>query len=169
MNRKYNDLQIIDLHKKGLSDREMSCIIGCSPNQMAKKRKRLNLSPNNKKISYEMTEEELSIVIGTLLGDACIKYVHKGCTAPNLQFSHCIKQREYFYHKKDKLINLMSSFGHYNKKDSFNPGQYRETYQYTGKNMNCLIPIRDAFYINNKKILPVEYLKHHLTEESIYY
>ena len=111
MNKKYDNTQIINLHSQGLSDREIAEIIGCTPNQMAKKRKRLGLLPNNKKESYKLTNEELAIVIGTLLGDACIKYVHGGCTAPNLQFSHCIQQKEYFLYKKDKLINLMSSFG----------------------------------------------------------
>lgn len=169
MNKKYDDTQIINLHSQGLSDREIAEIIGCTPNQMAKKRKRLGLLPNNKKESYKLTNEELAIVIGTLLGDACIKYVHGGCTAPNLQFSHCIQQKEYFLYKKDKLVNLMSSFGSYIKKDYFHPGRYREIYQYTGRNLDCLIPIRNMFYLNNIKILPIDYLKEHLTEESLYY
>lgn len=169
MNKKYNDLQIIDLHKKGLSDKEIAKIIGCTSNQMAKKRKRLGLLPNNKKLSYKLTNEELAIVIGTLLGDSCIKYVHKNCTAPNLQFSHCKQQKEYFLYKKDKLINLMSSFGCYYKKDFFNSNQYKEVYQYTGRNLNCLISIRNIFYPKGIKIIPIDYLKKHLTEESLYY
>ena len=35
--------------------------------------------------------------------------------------------------------------------------------------MACLVPIRNIFYPNGIKILPIEYLKEHFTEESIYY
>lgn len=169
MNRKYNDQQIIELHQQGLSDAEIAAIIGCTPNQMANKRKSLGLSPNNKKKSYNLTNQEMAIVLGTMLGDACIRYVHNKCTAPNLNFSHCTQQKEYFLCKKDVLINLMSSYNVYKKKDCFNPGEYKETYQYTGKNLDCLIPLRNAFYPNGIKIIPMDYIKQYFTEESIYY
>ena len=35
--------------------------------------------------------------------------------------------------------------------------------------MACLTEIRNIFYPNNIKILPIEFLKEHFTEESIYY
>lgn len=169
MNRRYNDDQIRELHSQGLSDREIAEIVGCTPNQMARKRNRLGLSPNNKKKSYIMSDQEIAILIGTLLGDACIRYIHKGCTAPALDFSHCCKQKEYFLYKKDKLINLMSSFNSYNKKDSFHPGEYKETFQFVGKNLDCLIPIRNIFYPNGIKIIPMNFINKYFTEESIYY
>ena len=169
MNKKYDNSQIIELHSQGLSDREIAQIVGCTPNQMATKRRRLGLSPNNKKTDYKLTENELAILIGTLLGDACIRYVHEKCTAPCLTFCHCESQKEYFLYKKDKLINLMSSFNCYNKKDCFHPGEYKATYQFTGKNLDCLIEIQNIFYLDKIKILPINFLKDHLTEESIYY
>lgn len=43
MNRKYNDNQIFELHSKGLTDKEIAEIVGCTPNQMAVKRRKLGL------------------------------------------------------------------------------------------------------------------------------
>ena len=113
MNKRYNDSQIIALHNQGLSDAEIANIVGCTPNQMANKRKRLGLEPNCIRDNYQLSEKEIAIIIGTLLGDACIRYVHSKCKYPMLNFSHCVQQEEYFLYKKDQLINLMASYNKY--------------------------------------------------------
>lgn len=172
MNKKYNDSEILELHNKGLTDSEIAKVIGCTSNQMAKKRKRMGLKPNNPIIDYNLTDREISILIGTLLGDSCVRYVHDKCKYPMLSFSHCYKQFEYFLFKKNQLENLMSSYNVYtkvpSKSNKFQNGPY-QTCQYNGKNMKCLIPIRDAFYINNIKTIPMELIEKYFTEESIYY
>lgn len=164
MNKRYNNDEIIALHSQGLSDAEIAKKIGCTPNQMAKKRKSLGLEPNCMRDTYQLSERELAIVIGTLLGDACIRYVHSKCKYPMLNFSHCVQQEEYFLYKKDQLINLMASFNKY-----YHTDKERDSWQFNGKNMACLKELREIFYPNNIKILPLDYLKLHFTEESIYY
>lgn len=37
------------------------------------------------------------------------------------------------------------------------------------RNCECLTPFYDAFYINNKKIIPIEFLKSKFTKESLAY
>lgn len=164
MNKRYNDSEIIALHNQGLSDAEIARKIGCTSNQMARKRKRLGLEPNCIRDTYKLSDRELAIVIGTLLGDACIRYVHKKCKYPMLNFSHCVEQEEYFLYKKDQLINLMASYNKY-----FHINKKKDSWQYNGKNMACLVDIRNTFYPNGVKILPIEFLKKHFTEESLYY
>ena len=84
MNKKYNDSKIIELHSKGLTDREIAEILGVTPNNLATKRRRLGLSPNkSKRDTYILSEYEESILIGTLLGDSTIRYVHNKCKYPN--------------------------------------------------------------------------------------
>ena len=113
MNKKYNNDQIVALHSQGLSDAEIAEVVGCTANQMANKRKSLGLEPNCIRDTYKLSDQELAIVIGTLLGDGCVKYVHNKCKYPMLSFSHCIEQEEYFLYKKDKLIKLMASYNKY--------------------------------------------------------
>lgn len=169
MNIKYDNNQILELHSQGLTDREIADIVGCTPNQMAKKRKRMGLTANNPITDYELTDKELAIIIGTLLGDSCIRYVHDKCNFPMLNFCHCVAQKEYFLYKKDQLINLMTSYNVYTKKSFWHKDETYELYQFNGKNMKCLLPIREAFYQNNVKIIPIDFIKKYFTEESVYY
>lgn len=114
MNKKYNDSKIIELHSKGLTDREIAEILGVTPNNLATKRRHLGLSPNkSKRDTYILSEYEESILIGTLLGDSTIRYVHNKCKYPNLTFSHSELQKEYFDWLANKFNNLKASTGLY--------------------------------------------------------
>lgn len=169
-NRKYNNQQILELHSKGLTDAEMAEIIGVTNNQMAKKRARLGLSPNkNIRDTYELNEEELSLIVGTLLGDSTIRYVHSQCKYPNLTFCHTLPQEEYFNWKAQKLKNLMSSTGIYTSDGCRKiDGSIISKCVYTGKNMACMTELRNVFYPNGVKIIPIEYIKQHFNELSLY-
>lgn len=169
MNRKYNDSQIIELHSQGLTDREIAEIIGVKPNTFAVKRKKLGLSPNkSKRETYTLNNEELEIIVGTLLGDATIRYVHKDCKYPNLTFSHSIAQEEYFNWLTDKLNNLKASTGKYQSNYVRTNGEIAERLVFTGSNMLCLKNIHEIFYVNGKKIIPIDYIKDIFTEVSLY-
>ena len=52
MNKKYNNNQIIRLHLEGLTDKEIAKEVGCTPNQMANKRRDLGLKPNRPSENY---------------------------------------------------------------------------------------------------------------------
>ena len=166
---KYNNEQIFELHAQGLTDAEMAEIIGVGKNAMANKRSKLGLKPNKgKRYTYQMTDEEISILVGTLLGDACVRYVHEGCKFPNLTISHGENQGQYFEWKANKLKNLMSSKGYYANNVIRVTGQTTQRYIFTGSNMACLVPIREAFYPNKIKVIPIDFLEKHFTELSLY-
>lgn len=165
---KYNEQEILKLHKLGLTDKEISKELGYEQNPFSKKRSRMGLLPNNPRETLELSQEEKEILCGTLLGDSTVRYVHSRCKYPNLTFSHAIQQKEYFEYKTKKLIRLCSSYNEY--KVSEKALSKNETFlQYTGKNMKCLVEIRDTFYKNNIKIIPIEYLYENFSEKSIYY
>lgn len=170
MNRKYNDLEIIELHSKGLTDREIAETLGINPNNLARKRNRLGLKPNkSSRETYVLTQEELEILCGTLLGDATIRYVHKGCKFPNLTFSHELNQKEYFDFLTNKLINLKSSVREYDSKYIRTDGKIAKRLVFTGKNMKCLESIYNIFYPEGKKVIPMRFVKQYFTETSLYY
>lgn len=169
MNKKYNDTQIIELHSQGLTDREIAEILGVTPNNLATKRRQLGLKPNKSiRDTYILSDYELSILVGTLLGDSTIRYVHNQCKYPNLTFTHGINQKEYFDWLTDKLKNLNSSINKYNSAYVKTSGEIAKRWVFTGKNMKCLKEIYKIFYPNNKKIIPIDYLENTFTEISLY-
>lgn len=169
MNRKYNDSQIIELHSTGLTDREIAEILGVTPNNLATKRRHLGLSPNkSKRETHKLTSEELEVLVGTLLGDSTIRYVHNQCKYPNLTFSHGINQKEYFDWISEKLSNLKSSSNKYDSAYIRTNGKVAERLVFTGMNMPCLVDIYNHFYVDGKKIIPVEYLCNIFSEISLY-
>lgn len=168
MKIKYNEEEILKLHNLGLTDREISEKLGYNKNPFAKKRARMGLKPNKPKETIELLQEEKEILCGTLLGDSTVRYVHDKCKYPNLTFSHSIQQKEYFNYKTEKLYRLCSSAKEY--KYSKKSLSKNDTFlQFTGKNMKCLVEIRDIFYKDGIKIIPIEYLKNNFSELSIYY
>ena len=168
MRIKYDEQEILRLHELGLTDKEISEELGYEKNPFAKKRAKMGLSPNKPRETIELTQEEKEIICGTLLGDSTVRYVHNKCKYPNLTFSHSIQQKEYFLYKTNKLKRLCSSYAEYNHKEG--ALSKNETFlQFTGKNMKCLVEVRDTFYKNGIKIIPIEYLKQNFSELSIYY
>lgn len=166
---KYNDEQIINLHSKGLTDREIAEKIGAKINAFATKRRKLGLKPNkSKRELHELSSLETEILVGTLLGDSCVRYVYKGCKYPNLTFCHCPEQEEYFKWKADKLVNLKSSSNLYNNNYIKKNGLTNKRLIFTGSNMPCLEHIRKVFYPNGIKIIPIKFLKNTFTELSLY-
>ena len=169
MNIKYNEQQILELYSEGKTDKEIADFFGVTETAFACKRRRLGIPThkNYMRENYIPTKSELAIIIGTLLGDATIRLVHNKCKYPNLTFVHSPKQEEYFNCKTNKLKLFCSSAKKYEDKNKLNKYGYKLVY--TGMNMKCLEEIRNIFYPNNKKILPIQYLKEYFTEESLYY
>lgn len=165
---KYDEDEIRKLHSEGLTDREIASELNVKVNNLATKRRRMGLKPNkNIRDTYVLSKREKEILIGTLLGDSTIRYVHDQCKYPNLTFSHGVKQKEWFYWKEKELVNLKSSSNLYKgSKDINGDDLYR--YVFTGKNMKCLIDIRDIFYKDNIKIMPRDYINKNFTDLSLY-
>lgn len=170
MNRiNYDQEKIIELYNKGYTDRQIAETLNYPVNNFASyRRKNLKLPPNKPRETDILTADELAILIGTLLGDSCVQYVHSKCKYPSLSFTHCIKQKEYFLVKCKKLEKLISSYKEYNYRERAT-SKDKTFLHCTGKNMKCLVDIRNVFYPDGIKIIPIEFLEKHMTKESIYY
>lgn len=62
----------------------------------------------SKNYSLHLTEEQESLIYGTLLGDGNIHY-HANTINPLLQINHSLKQRDYVMYKYSILSNLCNS------------------------------------------------------------
>lgn len=122
---------------------------------------------------FRISKEQEEILIGTVLGDSCILYTHSQCRYPKITFSHSIKQREYFITKYNKLSSLMTSYleRQYHKTITIKEKSCNVTpvLYAIGKNIKLLKKYRDIFYIEGKKIIPIEFLQDNFTERSLAY
>lgn len=172
MKNKLNREIIKDLHSKGMNDNEIARQIDASVNGVRYIRKNVLKLPHNKH-TYSLTSSMESIIIGTLLGDAWVGYIHKGCKYPRYQCSHCEKQYTYLKTIQEKLLPIMTpTILEYPEKEVIIKGRKcirHKSFSIYSRNCECLTPFYDAFYINNKKIIPIEFLKSKFTKESLAY
>lgn len=172
MRNKLDYNKIKELHSLNMNDNEIARELNASVNGIRYVRKNiLNLPHNTKEV--KLTPEMEEVIIGTLLGDSWIGYVYKGCTAPKYHTTHSIKQEEYVKTIYNDLFPIMSKNIYYlkNRIAKFGTKIYKctDTISISSRNSKCLIPYREAFYPNGKKIIPVSFIKNKFTAKSIAY
>lgn len=161
-----------ELHAKGLRDPDIAKFLGASVNGVRYIRKNILNLPDNK-ITYPINKEQEEIIIGTLLGDAWIGYVHKECKYPKYQVVHSIKQKEYTLTIYKKLRSIMTDpiIERPERISTFKDRQYTcsGTIGIYSHNCESLVLYRKAFYPNGIKIIPVEFIKDRITSKSLAY
>ncbi len=95
-----------------------------------------------------LTQYQLSIIIGSILGDAYIRKI-KGRKDAFLEINHSIKAREYVDWKYNALKNICVSPP---KKRIID--ERRTAYRFYTKQHNELSALLNLFYKNKKKIIP---------------
>lgn len=126
---------------------------------------------SNLKTIKSISKREKSIVIGTLLGDSTL-YLNPSSKNNNarLSFRHCRNQKiysEYLYNNLKSLnpkIKTVFVKGHFYKDREF-----KDTYQIEVKTSvhKFLTELKNAFYLNGKKVLNFEYINKYYTAESL--
>ena len=163
---------IRELHSKGMNDNEIARELNASINGIRYARKDVLGLPNNVK-TYNLTPEMESIIVGTTIGDAWIGYVYKGCKYPKYQCTHCEKQKTYILTIYEKLKPIMTpSIVEYPEEEKTIRGKRTfatKHYTIASRNCDCLVPYREAFYPNGKKIIPTDFIKDKFTDISLAY
>ncbi len=108
-----------------------------------------------------MTERQKQIIVGTVLGDSCIR---KGKTDRHnfLSCQHGPSQKEYAEWKAKQFEDIGSSCKYYkrltpNKKT----GKLYECYAMRVNSGPHLLEFREMFYVDNKKVITDEVLKYY--------
>lgn len=163
---------IRELHSKGLNDNEIARELNASVNGIRYIRKDVMKLPHNVK-SYTITPEMDSVIVGTLVGDAWVGYVHKDCKYPKYECSHTEKQKDYLLTIHEKLKPIMTpTIVEYPEKEKTIGGKKSicsKYYSIGSRNCECLIPYREAFYPMGKKIIPIDFIKNRFTDMSLAY
>ncbi len=91
-----------------------------------------------------LTEEQSSVVVGTLLGDGYMRCKNNA----HLQITHSLKQKKLVIWKYNKLKNLVRTKPTY----YFNNG--RNCYRFFTRSLESLTPFYKQFYKKGVKIIP---------------
>ena len=154
----------IDLYNKGMTDQEIANRISMNSSYLSRYRKSLGLPLVRNQV--KLTKIQKEVIVGTILGDSTIRFVHSKMKNCNLTFASSLKFEDYFFLKYYIFKNIMSSFGVYNCKSQFVQGNKLVA---TGKALKCLNKYRNIFYQNGIKIIPIDYLINNFTEISLAY
>ena len=171
--KKYLDRdKIKELHSKGLNDNEIARELNASVNGIRYVRKDILGLPHNTH-NYNLTKNMISVIVGTLLGDAWIGYVYIGCKYHKYQTSQSEMQHNYILNIYNELKPIMtpnitelpSRVITVNNKEFIR----KKTYSIGSRNCECLVSYREAFYPNGKKIIPIDFIKDKFTTKSLAY
>lgn len=158
MKKLINDNEIIKLHSKGLAITEIAKELDYNKTTVAKHLKKLGLAPNyslrkhsliNEQI--KLSNEQLDIIYGSLLGDACI-------SDGRLSFSQGGKQEEYFDYKCSFFPNLLGAINKTPRYDK-RTNKYYNKFSVKFLKNKIYTNIYNILYINGKKTITREYLK----------
>lgn len=95
--------------------------------------------------SIPMTDRQQSILMGTLLGDGCLK---QSGSRSYLSVSHSVKQKQYL----EWIHSELSSFCHNSLREEIHHGKYT-MYALTSESREDLASIRNTIYIPRKTIV----------------
>ena len=94
-----------------------------------------------------LTEEQKSILIGTLLGDGTMRKKKNA----HLEINHCFDQKVLVDWMFAKFKNLVKTLPKWRRGNGS-----RQAYRFATQKLQILTPYYDWFYRNNKKIIPVD-------------
>lgn len=152
---KFDTNKFQKLYNEGLNDIEISKLLGSSSSAICEYRKKLGLSNNicNKDIP---TYKQEQIIIGSVLGDMCIK-LPKHSKHASGDFAHSLKQENYCKYKAKMLHNFVSSSKYRSQYDKRTKKTYY-CYYVVLKASEYLTTLYYKFYPNGKKCIPKELL-----------
>jgi len=139
--------------KEGYGDQEIADKMGYGYNSIYAARRRYGLPRNNKLgNTFKLTEEQTSIIVGSVLGDGSLK---RYSSTANTMFTCEHGQKQNFYNKwkADKLKDLKSVYTEYTRKtvDPRTGKFYSSSVTRTLVNTE-LNKFYDLFYIDNKQV-----------------
>lgn len=157
--RKMNYEEVEKLVKENKTDREIAELFNVKPISIYFFRKRNNIERDNLLINKAIkpTNRQLSIIVGSLLGDASLK---KTNINPFFSCEHGIKQLEYCKWKAEELESLGAKFSIYKRKTiDERTGLYYESAICRLPANPEFLPIYNNLYIDGRKTITSEYLK----------
>lgn len=157
--RKMNYIEVEKLVKENKTDREIAELFGVKQISVYFFRKRHNIIRDNLLLNKEVqpTKRQLSIIVGSLLGDASLKKIN---VSPIFTCEHGIKQSEYCKWKAKELESLGSKFST-SKRNTVDKrtGIYYESAICRLPANPAFLPLYNSLYKDGRKTITTEFLK----------
>lgn len=165
---KIDNAKFEELFNQGLSDYKIAKLLNMSSDGVYSHRMRHgyfrdSLSENK---PIELSDFQKQVLLGTMLGDSSFKR-GIGQLNPIISCTHCVAQKEYCEYKTDIFKNLNAKCKYQIRKtpDKRNGNIYESYTMYVPANP-AIKDWDEAFYKNNKKVIPFE-LFNYFTEVSL--
>ncbi len=158
--------KFMPLYEQGFNDCYIAKETGKSSSAVQAYRKSLNLPVNRKnKITLsDLTEIELGIMIGGLLGDS---YIQPAYHTGSGGFAHSTKQEDYFMWKYNRLERLCSKITHSHQMHTKTKSTYYKVYT-SFKSGQYVDELMKIFYKDRVKCIPdFEFVKQHFNDYSL--
>lgn len=161
-----------ELFNKGLGDKEIAETLGMSVDGIYAYRVRHGYLRESyiSNIEIPLTPFQEQVMIGTMLGDSSFKFEKTKGVNPSLSCTHCVEQRELCEKKAEIFSSYDSTCNYYirNTPDK-RSGKYYENYTMRTKTNPVFLPYYKAFYLDGKKIIPIDLIKEKFTAVSLAY
>jgi hypothetical protein len=165
--RNYIDVsKILELREKNYTNIQIAKALKYGEHTISKYLKLNGIKPFNKRSFIKMTNYQKEVLVGTLLGDACIKY-GANTICPQISIVHTIKQKEFLLKKAEIFESLKCKVGTGIYKNYFTKG-ISEIIYYRSFYFDELIEWHKAFY-TPIKIINKEYVEKWFTDVSLAY
>lgn len=166
---KIDDNKFKELFYKGFSDYKIAKELNMSPDGVYSHRMRHGYFRKSLKenIEVSLTKEQKEVLIGIMLGDG---HLSKSNVNPRFATAHCEAQKEYSIHIVE-VFNSLSWKWYKNipKNPDKRTGKIYESYRVESPANPALLEFYNSFYINRKKIIPIDLLEKYFTEKSLAY
>ena len=164
-NKKSNKIdlgKLEELFYQGLNSTEIAKQLLVSPSTVLVNLKKLNLELKDHKQNpkIELTHSQKEVLFGSIMGDA---YVQIQQVNAEIIFQHSIEQKEYVEYKANYFNNCPMKLYEFLKKADKRTGKKYNTFTcrlYANESFNEL---RNIFYSNSIKHIPIEYLQEYYT------
>lgn len=154
---------LIDLVNAGKNDIEIAELLKSNVHSIWQSRKRWNINrPSfNKSQSIPITQRQLELLTGCLLGDGSLT-IEKGSITPRFSCSHGIKQKDYCFWKYQELESLGVNYKESIRKNSDSrTGIYYETATVRSIANTEYHSIYNTLYKNGRKVISKEFLENY--------
>ena len=101
-----------------------------------------------------LTKEENEILVGSLLGDGCLRIMRK-CRVPAFSVSHSEEQKDYVFWKYEKLRRFIKT-SPWREERIYHKDRNRKTFSWRFQTLSNEVfsDLYDTFYKDGKKIIP---------------
>ena len=107
----------------------------------------------SRKLNLELTQNQLSLIIGSLLGDGTMR-IGQGSINANFKVEHCLKQKDLVFAKYKVLKPWVFTEPKLSYRYNENGSKYKKSWWFRTVRHSKLTEIQKLFYFEGKKIVP---------------